>query len=334
MELTKTQQDLEYVIEILKHTPNGLSTKEIHTRYTKRYELKRDIATIRKRIIELSQGKVDLVTCNYVQGRNKKHTLKDNRKEEAKSVISDAQLIHAEREYLEVAMKMVKELNNFSANHYALIEEKLDFKKEDSIYFTESRNLESIGRIDQDLEELKFSINNDNLIDFIYTAKSSQDFYSVEPYRLILIDGLWYLFGKDLDEKDTSPFKTWRIQYIKKIASRSQKYTLSNKEIDNLLSCIYSADFVVGEEEEITIKIHPTIAEEFNFFIHLPGFQKESIIHNDDGSISATALVSTYEDIEQDIKKWLPYIEIVNPIEHRDKLRKELEGYIKDYGDI
>lgn len=329
MQLTKKQQDFEYVISILKDAPDGLTTEEVHRIYTQKYLLKRDIATIRNRIKELAGGAIDLVTCQYSSKRHAKQFLQDNRPESLKSVISEAQLVQTEREYLEVAMKMVKDLNNFSANHYDLIEEKLKFKKEDSIYYTESHKLESMCRLDNDLLEIKLSIDNDNLMEFIYTAKSSQDYYTVEPYRLILIDGLWYLFGKDLNEKETSPFKTWRIQYIKEVARTNKHYRLSNKEIDDLLSGIYSADFIVGGEEEITVKIYPDIIEEFNFSIHLPGFQKDSRIQHKDGSISVTALVTNYLDIEQDIKKWLPYIEIVAPQEHRDKLTKDLVQYIK-----
>ena len=48
-----------------------------------------------------------------------------------------------------------------------------------------------------------------------------------------------------------------------------------------------------------------------------------------DGSLLVTSIISTYADIDQEIKSWLPYIEILEPKEYRDKLKNELKHYLE-----
>ena len=67
-----------------------------------------------------------------------------------------------------------------------------------------------------------------------------------------------------------------------------------------------------------------SFAEIFRRRNHLPD-QNSSI--QEDGSLLVHASASSFEDIDREVKSWLPHIEILEPQQYREKFLLELETY-------
>ena len=335
MKLNKTQQDMENIIHIFHHHPEGLSTEQVHKLFEKKYNTKRTKKTIKTRLNDLAAGIVHNVECKIAY--RGKHTLKDHRaqnhvkREKAhQKILNKEQLIGEEKAYIRLAMEVIKDLSDLSDNYHEMIEKRFDLNNIKTPYFIESDALESIERKDYDLSELIRAINGDYCIIFDYDAKSSHPSYSIEPYKLIIFDGLWYLYGKDTQESETNPFKTWRLKYVKSVTVLSEsKHTREDEDIEKTLADYHSPYTIEGNRETIKIKIHKDAVEKFHHDAHLAGVIDEPIL-NDDGSLTVTSVVSTFKDIEQDIKKWLPNIEIISPLKYREQLINELKDYVNN----
>ena len=342
MKLTKKQQDLEYIIEILSRHPSGLTTGEIQELLSKNYQREKTGKSIWNHLVELSEGAVDNVEC-YPKKRQK-HQLKDNRLtlKEKEKLRNKEQLIAEEQAYMRLALEAIKKLDNLSKKHHRIIEERFRLNKIESPYFIESDPHEEIEINDPDIVTLKTAIQKAYLTAFKYTGESSHNYYVVEPYKLMIFDGVWYLFGKDTQEREQTPYKTWRLKYICDVEfdTTAPKHRMDMEMIEETLSDALDSEFVIDEireEEKVTLKIihdipvklkiSKKIMHDFDHKAHLPGTIKE-VSEESDGSLHVTTMVSCYEDIEQEVKKWLPHIEIILPETFRQKLKEELTAYL------
>ena len=60
---------------------------------------------------------------------------------------------------------------------------------------------------------------------------------------------------------------------------------------------------------------------------HLP-LQEEKLL--DDGKLLLTFYVTDYMEISPRIKKWMPHLRLIEPMERKEQLAKELELYLAE----
>jgi len=342
MKLTQKQQDIEHIIEILSRHPNGLKTNEIRDLLEKNYNRKKTSKSIFGHLVELSEGAVDNVEC--VAKKRQKHRIIDKRRtlQEKEKIRSKEQLIAEERAYMRLALEAIKKLDDLSEKHHHIIEKRFKLDDIESPYFIESDPHEEIEINDANVAALKQAIQMAYLTGFRYTGKSRRDYYVVEPYKLMIFDGVWYLFGKDTMEKERSPYKTWRLKYISnvEIDTQAPKHNMDMDMLEETLSKALDADFIIDEVKEdeqitleiirdvrVTLKIANIIMHEFDPKAHLPGDIKE-VRQENSNTLLVTTMVSCYQDIEKEIKQWLPYIEIMEPLNYKEALHRELRDYL------
>ena len=149
----------------------------------------------------------------------------------------------------------------------------------------------------------------------------------MEPYRLVNFDGIWYLYGKDKKENEDNCYKTWMLKHIDEvIVYLTEKYTLSDEESERHLKDAASANFIPNKRTTLKVKIFKEAANMFEAKRHLP---KQMIEKQDDGSLIVTASVSVYEDVDDEIKSWLPHVEILEPASYREKFKTEMLQYMQ-----
>ncbi|MEA1953571.1 MAG: WYL domain-containing protein [Campylobacterota bacterium] len=344
----KMEMHYENIISIFEREKHslGLTLTEIHHRLQNEYRYTQTDRALKKHLIKLSEGEIDGIVFTWVQ--NGKHKLKDYRHYSNEDVMkhlakieSKDVLYQEERTYMRLAMEAIKELKSLSSKHHQEIEKRLGTNCIQSPYFIDNADMESVDMSDIDILDLKYAISIDAPVEFKYIGESRKDWYYVEPYKLIIFDGLWYLYGKDINDTET-PYKTWRLIYIKDVdinKDETAKHKMAYKDTESILNNADDADFVVIENDAIPtikkditfkLKIDAVIVDEFNHKAHIPG-EVETPIVNPDNSLIITTKVNTYADIDHEIKAWIPYIEILEPVEYRLKIIKELEVYRKRF---
>ena len=229
---------------------------------------------------------------------------------------------HQSKIFLKLAIEHLENLTDLSNEYQKLIKE-LNLTNLKNPFFIKPEDYQNIDTDDEEVQELDTAIKNDTNIAFSFRGK---DFY-VEPYRLVNFDGLWYLYGRDIEEKEDNDLKTWLLKDIKDIEIfYGETYDTSDEEIEEDLKQAPSAQFIPDKEIKILLKVDAKVADIFRQKKHLP---KQNSKLQKDGSLLVTSIISTYADIDQEVKSWLPYIEIIRPKEYRDKLKNELKQYLE-----
>lgn len=187
-------------------------------------------------------------------------------------------------------------------------------------YFVKYEDIQDIDIESNLIQELEDAIQYQNHI----LLQSSRGDIEVEPYKITAYDGIWYLLAKDEVDKKV---KTFMLSRIKNIKILSNKYKVSQKHIETILSKTHSAWFEEGQCYTVKIKVYPKIA----YYFKQKDFLQSQMIEeeNSDGSLVVSFEVSHDEDIDNIIKSWLPDIEVIEPQRYKEKLKKELEEYLK-----
>ena len=353
-EMKKIYED---IIHIFALNEDRMSTRDLHLELLTSYKYKRDVKTTENYLKSLKSGAVEGVKLTWVS--RGKHKLKDFRDHSKKDVfeylekkeskhqkkIESKEVIYGEEKaYMRLAMESIRKLDTLSSKHHKEIEKRLGLSgMEESPYFIDNDDMESVNMSDADILDLKDAIRKDAIVEFRYIGKSRKDRYVVEPYKLIIFDGLWYLFGKDTNDAKR-PYKTWRLIYIKDVdyaRDGSIRHSMKDEDTETLLKNVDDAQFVVDTTQKqprikknitIKLKIYPQITHIFDHEAHIPGEVTEPI-QESDGSLIITTKVNTIADVNAEIKSWFPHIEILEPKEFHETFLMEIEAYRDKFKD-
>ena len=317
MQETAKQEAIQILVNALANAPLGLKTGELAE------ILGCDAKTIQNYHKELCHEDMSL---NYIEDvrmiriRRGVYFLQDYRVE-----LEDVALERDKKVFLKLALENLENLTDLS-KHHDEIEEELKLGNIKTPYFIKSEEYQQLNTDEEEIEKLEEAINQDHVIAFTFKRK---DFY-VEPYRLVNFDGIWYLYGKDRNETEENAYKTWMLKHISKVeVFYDETHDLPDEEIDEDLEKAESAMFVPDKTYTVKAKIHKEVADNFMAKRQLP---EQQIEKQPDGSLIATATVSTKADIDAEIEAWLPYIEILEPQEYKESFKEELQNYLAILG--
>jgi predicted DNA-binding transcriptional regulator YafY len=187
-------------------------------------------------------------------------------------------------------------------------------------YFIKQDDIEDLD-IDSNLvENLEFAIKEQKHIKILGVRGD----IVVEPYKIAAYDGIWYLVAKDEVDQKT---KTFMLRRICDIQILPNKHQVSQQKIQQLLDNTHSAWFEEGQCYKVIVKVYPAISH----FFKQKDFLQSQVIEEElsDGSLIVSFEVSHDEDIDNIIKSWLPDIEVIKPIRYKNKIKKELQEYLK-----
>lgn len=350
--IEELRETYENIISLFAEYKEGLTTREVYNAMCAQFGYSKSLKSIEHYLKDLGRGIVPGVKFTWID--KKKHQLEDHRSltpaqfEKHLEKLQSAKILYGEEKaYMRLAMESIRELDTLSSKHHKEIEKRLSIDGlEESPYFIDNEDMESIDMSDADILDLKEAITKDAIVEFRYSGKSRKEHYIVEPYKLIIFDGLWYLFGKDRDDHKT-PYKTWRLAYIEDVdyvRNGSVTHNMSDEHTEALLKSAEDADFVVDSSDKlptikknitVKVKVYPEVLESFDHRAHIPG-DVESPVKDKDGSLIVTTKVNTLNDVDAEIKAWFPHIEILEPknyrqdfllqiCDYREKFKEEIE---------
>lgn len=186
-------------------------------------------------------------------------------------------------------------------------------------YLIKQDPFESIDIDSSKMNELEAAIEKKRVTSITINKKE----FTVEPYKIVSFDEIWYLFAKELE---SNKIKTFFISDISHVDYLQRTFSLE-KPIDKILENVHTAWFEDGDKYEVKIKVMQPIAHYFKRKKHLAS--QEIIREDDDGSLVISFTVSSDEEVDNLIKSWLPHITVISPKRIRNKLLKELDSYVK-----
>lgn len=177
------------------------------------------------------------------------------------------------------------------------------------------------------LKKLEHAIKHQKFINIEYETYKVQKF-EVKPYKIVFINENFYVACEV--ETETLEFAMYRISKIKSIEDIARTFQ-KNVEIDDFIKemqtpfSIYKKDF-----RKYLIDVVLEVDESRAFFFKSKKYLKsQNIIETkENGNLIIKYRVTQEREIEELIKRWIPYVKVISPISLKEKINLELKNYL------
>jgi predicted DNA-binding transcriptional regulator YafY len=173
---------------------------------------------------------------------------------------------------------------------------------------------EDIESKKEDFAKLSRAVINHEYITFTYNNKNKK----VEPYKLINANGIWYLCAND-DNK----IKTYTLSKIKHLKLSNETFkpnAILLKEIEK-----DEINWFSNELKEVLLKIDNSAKE---YFLRKKALANMQILEENEEYFIVSTKIAFDDELLHLVKYWIPYIEIVSPIDLAQKLNTILNAYL------
>ena len=174
------------------------------------------------------------------------------------------------------------------------------------------------------LKDVEKAVKLQRKVEFVYRDIIYKE---VRPLNIIFMEGNLYLACVTEDEFNGG-FKFLRIHLIEDFQMSGNEFNETEKviEVRRFLQ-EFQTPFAVfqGKFRKVILKASSQVAKHFLQKKHLPS-QEEKVL--EDGSLLLTFYVTDYMEISPMIKKWMPNLVLLEPLEWKEKLAEELELYL------
>jgi len=189
--------------------------------------------------------------------------------------------------------------------------------KLNSAYLIKNQGFENLSMKKEWFEKLSAAIIKKSPVSFEYKYKSR----SVNPYKLVNNQGIWYLVADE-----NNKLKTFTFSKIENFKWKDDKKVFTSKK--EFLEVIDKNDtnwFGTDELIEVTIQIDNKAKD---YFLRKEILPNKKIVEQNGEYFTISTNVSYDDEILRLVKCWIPYIKIVSPQYLRDKMNAVLKGYL------
>ncbi len=174
------------------------------------------------------------------------------------------------------------------------------------------------------LKDVEKAVKLQRKSEFVYRGITYKE---VRPLNIIFMEGNLYLACVTEDEFNGG-FKFLRVHLIEDFKISGNEFNETEKviEVRRFLQ-EFQTPFAVfqGEYKKVVLEVSHQAVKHFLQKKHLPS-QEEKLLEN--GKLLLTFYVTDYMEISPMIKKWMPHLLLIEPVEWKDKLSSELELYL------
>ena len=212
-------------------------------------------------------------------------------------------------------------------NTLSEMQNKLSIKKPESFQHI----LRGPGELPTKVGPYLFSVHqaarNCQRIELVYKALYSEEVTKrkVDPYYFFVQEDFWYFRGYCHLRKDFRTFALDRIESIKLL----EEYFVPKPipQADEIAGIF--GPFVDGEPVEVVLRFDEEIK---SYILRKKWHSSQRAKVLEDGRLELTFNVNGIEGIKQWVYRWLPFVEVVSPLELRDTLTDDLEGTLAKHG--
>lgn len=183
-------------------------------------------------------------------------------------------------------------------------------------YLVKSQSFEDISDKRELFEQIAGAITRESPLHFTYNDKQR----SVNPYKLINNNGIWYLLA---DENQT--LKTYTLSKIKHLQWDFKIHFLPKIEFLNRIEK-NDTNWFSKEIVEVILEVDN---EARDYFLRKETLPNKKIIQQDEYKLLVSTQISYDDEILHLVKYWIPYIKIVSPLYLQEKLSNILKEYLK-----
>lgn len=187
---------------------------------------------------------------------------------------------------------------------------------------------EKTDQFTENINTLKDCVKNTNLVNILYEHNQRETFYEeLKPYKILFMNDNYYLA---CESSGKYKFIMLRISNIKNISFLEKTFSY-NMELLDFVENIQTP-FAKYEEDykEKLIKVLIEVDKsKVLFFENKKFLPSQKIIDRlENGNLLLSFLVTQELEIEELIKKWLPYLKVIEPLSLDEKIKSDIKKYL------
>lgn len=187
--------------------------------------------------------------------------------------------------------------------------------------FYQNIAVEKIDDFKDEIIEIKNAIESKVTLEVFYKKKVR----IIDPLKILNLEGYWYLIVLD---KSDDKIKTFHLNSIKNIKTLNTSFEYDDdavKIFDNAITAYYNP-----ENKPILVKLFLE-AKVSKYFRRKPISRTQRLIKTyQDESCDIELTVTDLMEIIPTIQRYIPFVKIVEPIELKNEINKNIEMYMKD----
>jgi len=212
----------------------------------------------------------------------------------------------ADKKILESKIKEINKLYEFKNKPF-------ETKKDDFVIF----------------KKLESSIKHQKYIKIEYEVGKEKQKFEVKPYKIVFINENFYLACEI--EYEILEFAMYRISKIKSVEDTSKTYH-KNIEIEQFIKDMQTPfSFYRRDYKKYLIDIVLEVDSSKAFFFKAKKHLKsqEIIETKENGNLLVKFKVTQEIEIEDLVKRWIPYLKVVKPLSLKTKIKDEVRKYLE-----
>jgi predicted DNA-binding transcriptional regulator YafY len=173
---------------------------------------------------------------------------------------------------------------------------------------------------------IKNAIKYKKYSDITYETNEKFYFKDVKLYKIVFIEGNWYVACEDINFVENNGFRWLRLSFIKYVTLNKKTFHKNPDVLSFILNFQSLFTNFLKERYSVKVKIDKEIARFFEAKKHLKS--QQNLQKNDDGSLIAEFQINNKMEIMPLVKKWLPHIHILEPNGLKEQFDNILTKYI------
>lgn len=177
------------------------------------------------------------------------------------------------------------------------------------------------------LKELESKIKHQKYINIEYEINGTINKFEVKPYKIIFINENFYLACEIEHEK--LEFALYRLSKIKSIEDTSKTYH-KNIEIEDFIKDMQTPfSFYKRDYKKHLIKVVLEVDKSKAYYFENKKYLKsQEEKKQNDGSLLLTFKVTQEMEIEELVKRWIPFVKVIEPLSLKEKIESDLKKYL------
>ena len=210
-------------------------------------------------------------------------------------------------------------------NDKKILESKIKDSKK--CYEFKTKPFESFKSDNVLLKELESKIKHQKYINIQYDINGKINKFEVKPYKIIFINENFYLACGIEHEK--LEFALYRLSKIKSIEDTSKTYH-KNIEIEDFIKDIQTPfSFYRRDYKKHLINVVLEVDKSKAYYFENKKYLKsQEEKKQDDGSLLLTFKVTQEMEIEELVKRWIPFVKVIEPKSLKEKIDSDLKKYL------
>ena len=206
----------------------------------------------------------------------------------------------------------------------------LESKIKDSKKYYEFKNkpFENFKSDNVLLKELESKIKHQKYINIQYDINGKINKFEVKPYKIVFINENFYLACEIEHEK--LEFAMYRLSKIKSVEDTPKTFH-KNQEIEDFIKdmqtpfSIYKRDY---KKHLITVVLEVDKSKAF-FFESKKYLKSQEILEKkENGNLLIKYKITQEMEIEELIKRWIPFVKVIEPLSLKEKIASDLRSYL------